>query len=95
MLVMRRRAGESFLVGDEIEIHVLQVTGTRVKLGITAPTSVTIVRREIQITQDENQNAARSVTPHAITALLQSLPAASSPVTEPVLAVNTLTAAIT
>lgn len=75
MLVMRRRAGESFLVGDDIEIQVLQVSGTRVKLGINAPASAVIVRREIQITQNENQTAARSVSPHAIKSLLHRLPA--------------------
>ncbi len=74
MLVMRRRAGESFLVGGEIEIQVLQVTGTRVKLGISAPASMPIVRREIQITGDENQIAARCLDVGAISALLQSLP---------------------
>ena len=74
MLVMRRRAGESFLVGEDIEIQVLQVSGTRVKLGIIAPAAISIVRREIQITQDENKTAARSVNPLTITALLESLP---------------------
>jgi len=74
MLVMRRRAGESFLLGEEIEVQVLQVAGTRVKLGIIAPPSVVIVRREVQITQDENRTAARSVTPGAVRSLLESLP---------------------
>lgn len=89
MLVMRRRAGESFLVGEDIEIQVLQVSGTRVKLGIRAPSSVPIVRREVQITQDENQTAARSVSPHAIASLLQALPPLA-PAADPV-AVKTLT----
>ena len=74
MLVMRRRAGERFLIGDEIEIEVLEIAGTRVKLGITAPPSVVIVRREVQITQDENQSAASSVDPAAIHSVLASLP---------------------
>ncbi|HTQ57537.1 MAG TPA: carbon storage regulator [Bryobacteraceae bacterium] len=78
MLVMRRRAGESFLLGDEIEIQVLQVTGTRVKLGISAPASIPIVRREVQITQDENQTAARSVSADAIHTLLNALPPATT-----------------
>jgi carbon storage regulator len=82
VLVMRRRAGESFLVGDDIEIQVLQVSGTRVKLGISAPASVVIVRREIRITQDENQTAAQSVTPHAIESLLHRLPAIAAPPTD-------------
>ncbi|MGC9947717.1 MAG: carbon storage regulator [Bryobacteraceae bacterium] len=79
MLVMRRRAGESVLVGDDIEIQVLQVTGTRVKLGINAPASVLIVRREVQITLSENQTAAQSVSPHAIESLLNALPALAAP----------------
>jgi carbon storage regulator len=79
MLVMRRRAGESVLVGDDIEIQVLQVSGTRVKLGINAPVSVLIVRREVQITQSENQTAARSVSADAIESLLNALPALAVP----------------
>ena len=82
MLIMRRRAGESFLVGDDIEIQVIQVTGTRVKLGISAPASVVIVRREVQITQDENQTAARSVGPQALESLLNALPALAVPSTD-------------
>ena len=34
MLVMRRRAGETFLIGDSIEIEILAICGARVKLGI-------------------------------------------------------------
>jgi len=79
MLVMRRRAGESLLLGEDIEIQVLQVSGTRVKLGIVAPPSVTIVRREVKITCAENQSAAHSVTPRAIESLLQVLPSLHAP----------------
>ena len=39
MLVMRRRAGEILLIGDAIEIEVLEVSGTRVKLMITLDNS--------------------------------------------------------
>jgi len=74
MLVMRRRAGESFLLGEDIEIQVLQVTGTRVKLGIIAPAALPIVRREIRITQDENQAAAHAFNVNAIHSLLEALP---------------------
>src|ERR1035441_9421441 len=49
VLVMRRRAGESFLIGEAIEIEVLEVCGTRVKLGIVAPDSVLIQRRETHV----------------------------------------------
>jgi carbon storage regulator len=73
MLVMRRRAGEGFFIGDGIEIQVLEVNGTRVKLGIVAPTSVAIVRREAQLTREENLIAARRMDPQWISAMLQKL----------------------
>ena len=73
MLVMRRRAGESIMIGEGIEIEVLEVTGTRVKLGIVAPDSVIIMRKEIQITRDENLSAARSLEPRLISSLLRKL----------------------
>ena len=70
---MRRRAGESIMIGEGIEIEVLEVTGTRVKLGIVAPDSVIIMRKEIQITRDENLSAARSLEPRLISSLLRKL----------------------
>ena len=51
MLVMKRRAGEGFAIGDDIEIEVLEVAGTRVKLGIVAPDSIVIVRKEARATR--------------------------------------------
>ncbi|SPE30374.1 Carbon storage regulator (modular protein) [Candidatus Sulfopaludibacter sp. SbA3] len=74
MLVMRRRAGESFLIGEAIEIEVLDVCGTRVKLGIVAPESVIIQRKETKITRDENITAARSVRQLNISSLLNEVP---------------------
>ncbi len=67
---MRRRAGESFLIGAAIEIEVLEVSGSRVKLGIVAPGSVLIQRKEIQITRDENITAAGTVRQQSISSLL-------------------------
>ncbi len=73
MLIMRRRAGESFLIGGEIEIEVLEVSGTRVKLGIVAPCTVLIQRKETQITRDENLSAAGSVHRDRIFSLLEKM----------------------
>jgi len=70
---MKRRAGESFTIGDEIEIEVLEVAGTRVKLGIVAPESVAIVRKEARVTRDENITAARPVDQDALAALARRL----------------------
>jgi carbon storage regulator CsrA len=73
---MRRRAGESFLIGGEIQIDVLEICGTRVKLGIVAPDAVLIQRKEIQITREENINAARSARQQNIASLLDKVASA-------------------
>ena len=85
MLVMRRRAGESFLIGEAIEVEVLEVCGARVKLGIVAPDSVTIQRKEIKIARDENLIAARSIRKLDISTLLNKI------VPRPVTSVKKLT----
>jgi carbon storage regulator len=47
MLVMRRKAGESIIIGGEIDVAILAVEGERVKIGVTAPSNVAIVRAEL------------------------------------------------
>ena len=73
MLIMWRRSGESFLVGD-VEIDVLDVRASRVKLGILAPDSVPIVRKEARLTREENMAAALSANRDMIDILLRRLP---------------------
>ena len=73
MLVMRRRAGESFMVGEEIEIEVLEVAGSRVKLGIVAPERLVIVRKEARVTREENLTAARAMDAASLGTLLKRL----------------------
>ncbi len=46
MLVISRRIGESFLIGDDIEATVVDITGEKVVLGLNAPKSVLITRME-------------------------------------------------
>ena len=47
MLVLRRKVGESIVLAGVINISVLAVEGERVKIGISAPPDVTIVREEL------------------------------------------------
>lgn len=47
MLVLSRKCAQSLLIGDNIVVTVLSVEGDRVKLGVDAPRSVTILRHEI------------------------------------------------
>ncbi len=47
MLVLRRKVGESIVLAGVINISVLAVEGERVKIGISAPPDITIVREEL------------------------------------------------
>ncbi len=47
MLVLSRRKSESIIVGRDIEVTILSIRGNSVRLGITAPRSVPVHRREI------------------------------------------------
>lgn len=55
MLIIRRRRGESILIGDDVEIEILETSPTQVKLGIRAPKEVTVLRSEIRLTREINQ----------------------------------------
>jgi carbon storage regulator len=47
MLVLTRKANQSIIIGDDIEVTVVEVRGEQVRLGITAPREIPIYRREI------------------------------------------------
>lgn len=61
MLILRRRAGEALLIGNDIEIQFLELSSQAVKIGIQAPREVPILRKELRITQRQNQAAAKAV----------------------------------
>jgi carbon storage regulator len=52
MLILTRRPHQAVIIGAEIEIKVLDIIGDRVRIGITAPREVKVLRQELQ------QNAA-------------------------------------
>lgn len=47
MLVLARRLNESIIIGDDIEIVVIDIKGDQVKLGIKAPRKITVHRKEV------------------------------------------------
>jgi len=57
MLVLSRRKDESIIVGDNIEVKIIEVQGKKVRLGITAPRSIPVHRKEIYeaIKREKNQ----------------------------------------
>ena len=61
MLILQRKAGESLLIGEEIEISVLSVEAGRVRLAIEAPKSVPILRSELKNAAATNRGAAGDV----------------------------------
>lgn len=75
MLVLSRKAEQSLLVGDDIVITVLGVEGDRVKLGIQAPRSVSVLRKEVyEQVHSANTSAAVAQAPatlHSIAAVLR------------------------
>ncbi|HEX7942973.1 MAG TPA: carbon storage regulator CsrA [Gemmatimonadaceae bacterium] len=68
MLVVTRKKGESIVVGDGIEIHVVSVGRNGVRIGVTAPRDVTVHRREVyDVVTAANRSAAASPGDAAIT----------------------------
>lgn len=47
MLILTRKVGESLLIGDDVEITVLSIRGSQVKLGVKAPKEIAVHREEI------------------------------------------------
>jgi len=60
VLVLTRKIGETFVVGDDITVTVIDIVGgNKVRLGINAPSTVPVYREEIWLQiQEENRQAA-------------------------------------
>ncbi|WP_352407931.1 carbon storage regulator CsrA [Acetoanaerobium noterae] len=75
MLVLKRKAGESIIVADNIEIKIIEVEEGRIKIGIDAPKEVSIIRKEVlDETKSENKTAAqsRNIDKSALTKMLKN-----------------------
>lgn len=62
MLVLTRKQNEAIQIGEDIEIKVLGIEGDQIKLGITAPKSVDIHRKEIYLDIQEQNNEAAAIS---------------------------------
>ena len=49
MLVLTRKSNQSIMIGDDVEISVLSVSGEKVRLGISAPEEVPVFRHEVYV----------------------------------------------
>lgn len=79
MLVFRRKVGEAVMLEGQIEVQVLEITGSRVKLGFSAPPEVLIVRKELYLTQEENRRAVACPASDSLTRLANALRPTASP----------------
>lgn len=60
MLVLSRQRDETIMIGDEIEITVVDIRGDKVRLGISAPTRIAVHRKEVyEAIKQENEQAAK------------------------------------
>ena len=62
MLILRRKAGETLLIGDEIKITVMGVYEGGVRLAIDAPKRIPVLRGELLQAVDANRDAARGAS---------------------------------
>jgi len=61
MLVLSRKRDESIIIGDDVVITVVDIKGEQVKIGVTAPKTVSIHRKEVyEAIQKENLAAAKT-----------------------------------
>ena len=72
MLALTRKSGESIVINNDVEITVLDIKGDQVKIGITAPKSVPVYRKEVYIQiQEANKAASNSDGMEALENLLK------------------------
>ena len=59
MLIITRRPGEKIMLGDDVVVEIIEVSGSSVRIGIDAPRSLRVFREEIwRAVRDENAAAA-------------------------------------
>ena len=63
MLIITRRPGEKIMIGDDIVVHVIEIVGNSVRIGIEAPRSIPVYREEIWNAVREENRAAAEATP--------------------------------
>lgn len=73
MLALSRKQNESLVIGNDIEITILEVKGDQVKIGINAPKSISVYRKELyeQIQQANKEAAEQEISVDALNKLFK------------------------
>lgn len=68
MLVLSRKKGQSIIIGNDIEISIIDIQGEQIRIGINAPRHVTVYRKEVfeEIIKENKEAASVSVNPELI-----------------------------
>ncbi|MFL5884162.1 MAG: carbon storage regulator CsrA [Thermoleophilaceae bacterium] len=81
MLVLTRKSNQSIMIGDEIEVSVLAIMGEKVRIGIEAPRSIPVFRKEVylEIQQDTSPEEARQEVDQALERMKGGTPPPDKP----------------
>jgi len=66
VLIIRCKEGETILVDGDIELKILSAGSGRIKLGVTAPPEVRVLRKDIEVTRRQNLAAATTSKGHIV-----------------------------
>ncbi len=72
MLVLTRKAGESIVIGSDIRVTVLEMQGRQIRIGIEAPSDVSVHRGEVYERIREENELAASADPQQLKSLSQA-----------------------
>ena len=73
MLVLTRKSNQSIMIGDEIEVSVLAIMGEKVRIGIEAPRSVPVFRKEVYVEIQRDREEAAEDDREEVDEALQGL----------------------
>ena len=72
MLVLTRKGNQSIMIGDEIEISVLAIMGEKVRIGIEAPRSIPVFRKEVYVEIQRDRESDSQEVDEALSRLKSS-----------------------
>lgn len=78
MLIITRRPGEKLMIGDDVVVEVIEVSGSSVRIGIDAPKSIPVYREEIYSAVQAENKAAAGADPAQLPEELPQTPAPQS-----------------
>ena len=70
MLALSRKKNEALVIDNKIEVTILEIKGDQVKVGISAPKDIKIIRNELRHAQETNLDSSKAVSKDALDALL-------------------------